>query len=126
LDLAEGGLATLTKRPNIEFNTSVPQTLNDDAYEELAVKNSTIYRVAGGVGLTYTIRDHNGTDLIPSDRTVATWAACTMFRLYNGTYWRDYDGGNKSSEGMLYKSHGWFTDGRCYEACINSGNRLEK
>lgn len=103
--MVEGGLATLTKRPSFDLNTTVPQTLNDDSYEQLTVKNSTIYQVSGGVGLAYNIRDHNGTHLIPSGRTVYTWAACTMFRLDSTRYWRDYEGGNQSSKGMLYKSH---------------------
>ena len=112
--MAEGGLATLTKRPEIKFNISLPQTLNDDTYEDLAVQNSTHYKIGGGVGFEYNLRDYNGTHLIPSNHTVYTRAECTMFRLDGSKYWRDYEGNNQSRS-MLYKSHESFIHGRCYK-----------
>lgn len=109
LDLAEGGLATLTQRPMIEFDIREPQSLDDDTYEDLAVKGSNIYKVGSGVELTYNITDRDGIDPIPSGRTVRTETSCTIFRLNSRGYWRDYDGGNQTWTGTLYKSQGRFT-----------------
>ena len=112
--MAERGLATLTERLEIEYSDA-PLALEGDRYKKLAVSNSSICKIGGGVKLEYNLRDYNGTHLIPSNHTVSTQTNCTIFRLDSHRYWRDYDGSSQSFGGMFYKSHGWFPHGRCYK-----------
>ncbi|KAG0642459.1 hypothetical protein HOY80DRAFT_901073, partial [Tuber brumale] len=91
LDLAEGGLATLTQRPNIEFNTTEFLNLTENTLDTLAIKDTELERNGAKVEFTYRIRDFNGTEPTPSDHTVHSSASCDMFRLGNSEYWKDYD-----------------------------------
>ncbi|PUU81912.1 hypothetical protein B9Z19DRAFT_1076026 [Tuber borchii] len=88
LDLAIGGLAILTRQPDLKPNISVPQTLNHERYEALTVGDSTIYEIDGGVTITYDITDDDGK---PSGHNVSTRASCTMFHLNDSMYWEDHD-----------------------------------
>ena len=102
LDLAIGGLATLTRRPS----HSVPLPSNHEIYETLAVNGSTLYEIDGGVNLTYSIRDYDGTKLISSGRNVSTRTSCAMFYFDDFEYWEDPDD-DQTFKGMLSKPHSW-------------------
>jgi len=105
--LAIGGLATLTRQPNLKHTIGAPQDLDHEIYETLTVDGSTIYEIDGGITLTYNITEYDGTNSIPSGRTVSTWASCSMFHLDDSGYWEEYDFDDQTFNGMLSKSHSW-------------------
>ena len=99
-----------------KFEGNMTRILDDDTFEDLAIQDSDIYKInGGGVGLSYDLNDLGETGRTPSNYTVNTWVDCTMFRLDSRRYWKDYEGSKRTSRGMLYKSRGWFTHGRCYK-----------
>lgn len=128
LELVRGGLATFANGPFFRFNTSGRQHIDDMILDALRVSDLISLQIQDGINFGYSIQEFGGVsrDLTPSDHSVNSTATCTMFRLDGDKYWKDYDNNNQSSKGMLYKSHGRLTDGRCYEAYINLGNRLDR
>jgi len=108
LDLVRGGLGRFGFPPEIGFNISEPQILCTPPHLWLGVSYSDYTETEGNVSFEYYLPDFTGEKWSreQSNHAVHTSARCTMLRLDDSRYWRDYTSENQTSKGMLYKSHG--------------------
>ncbi|CUS12367.1 unnamed protein product [Tuber aestivum] len=106
LDLAEGGLAVLTRRPEIEFNITGFLNLTEGTLYTLAVDGASLEQHGNGVEFIYDINDVNGTDQVSSDHAVHSSASCTMFRVDGSEYWKDYNSSDQASKNWEDGSNG--------------------
>ncbi|RPA96895.1 hypothetical protein L873DRAFT_1791339 [Choiromyces venosus 120613-1] len=105
LDLVEGGLATLTRRLNINYNSTAPENLGENTVFALGLTTSTVVQDGNGVKLKYEISDFNGSTPVPSNHTVESSVSCTMFRIKtSGEYWKDYSNENSNQTSGNWKS----------------------
>ncbi|PWW73371.1 hypothetical protein C7212DRAFT_288142 [Tuber magnatum] len=100
------GLATLTRRPEIEFNTTEFLELTENTLYTLAVNGTAIEQRGDTVEFTYDIRDFNGTHLVSSGHTVHSSASCAMIRVVGNEYWRDYNSSDQTSKSWKDENNG--------------------
>ena len=110
LDLVRGGLAAIyPPPPELRLDVSEPQTLTAETYIWLEADGIDPIETGGNVSFEYHIPEFvGGTE--PGERSshpIHSSARCTMLRLEDYKYWRDYGNDNQTSKGMLYKPYGW-------------------
>ncbi|CUS10972.1 unnamed protein product [Tuber aestivum] len=106
LDLTEGGLATLTRRPEIDFNLNEFLDLTENTLYTLAVNGTVLEQDGNTVEFTYSIKDFNGIEPVSSDHTVHSSASCTMFRVEGSEYWKNYSGSDQASKNWQDENNG--------------------
>jgi len=121
LDLVRGGLGTYGQSlPEFAFfgppegfpsgikpNVSGPQTLNGTEHYGLNLSPSSITKTGRNVVFSYFILEYVGEEASSqsSDHSVHSSVSCTMLRLDDNKYWRDYGSDNQTSKGMLYHTN---------------------